>query len=71
MFELLNFLKILKTDLLGKESYGGFVITFVITYSQFEKRNIHQKITRYANSLFNIFFSGNENVGVKWCTKIN
>ena len=59
MFELSNFLKILKTDLLGKESYGGFVIT----YSQFEKRNIHQKITRYANSLFNIFFSGNENVG--------
>ena len=43
------------------ESYGELVIA----NSQFEKRNIHQKITRSANSRFNIILSGNENVGVK------
>ena len=66
--QCLNFiLKNFENRLTRKESYGGCVIT----NSQFKRRDIHQKIIRYANSQFNIIFSGNENIGVKWCTKLN
>ena len=61
------FLKILKTDY--KESNLTVGLSLQIANSKREK--IHQKITRYANSGSNIILSGTENVGVKWCTKIN